>query len=1441
MEDHQEVPKADQEQSHGRSDTYMSDATEAVDAGHVSPNAQQGLARGTNSANDAELLDERVERVMSLQSTPVVENEAGYLVSYRWLSRVFAKSTKMHSLREWDHDALTASIGRIDNSNIVTPNAFTGPHLRFDGSNAEFIPLAPQLERGMHFEVLPKAAWDLVVEWYGVEDAQKPIIRYARDTAPSGSAQKNIIYEYYPPVFTVRKMLSARSRSTKPLSPTPTSTDSNGNTRQASPEIDQDSIAVKLVASRQDRFNTFLARSKRATGIPIEHKVRPWRQLDPRTVLATGPAIPTPIASRSVSPAVASLDTVGPPLKLVVEKADFDRMQEGTNLEMIDTKDNTANANYNGSLTLDLLGLGDNQILILEEQLRGPAGGEYASDAKRAKQKNDEAKLTPTPSTSSGPLTRGRARRDGRARGTIGLTNLGNTCYMNSALQCISRIEELAFYFLANRHKAEINTDNPLGYNGRMAKAYADFLHSLYQAGASSAYTPRAFKGALSQAQPMFSGYGQQDSQEFLSFLVDALHEDLNRIHKKPYLENPDSDDTKVHDPEYIKELGNVYRDNHRKRNDSIAMDLFNGFYKNTMVCPSCDKISVTFDPYSLLTLQLPVENTWQHKVFVIPATGKPMWHMVDLDKNASVRTFKQYLAAKLSMSDPQRLFVIETFSQKIYKVFRDGESVGDIAAQDIILVFELPEPPSNISKGQKPHIYRSMLSPRDEDVHDMESPLADRMAVTVLHRVKSRMNNWTNDYQPMIIMLTREEAKDFDAILKKILAGVAKYTSRSFLDEDASKLVSQSQSRRSSDSGLTSGSEDAIQVDGKLSDRSVPSEDEYVNVSIKEDHTESVGDAVPSALQPNTAIPTALRSLFDVRYFRSPDGDLHCAGNSGSYETFSMLDRVQSAVSRRSSITSVNSVNSRSTEASGMSVHSQGTSSTEADDIPKSPRTNFERRSPADGVISDEDLAPEIMEPSPLDHRNKPGRRKVMNSRRRNNQVTYGKKSRQTKNVKRQPRSEFSSANAQVNAEDDPYYIKLGEGICLDWTDEGYDALFGGDPREPENARGYMTLNENFMTLVKDEALEEKLQKRMRRKKEGVSLADCFAETSKTETLSEENAWYCNRCKELRRADKTLMIWTAPDILVVHLKRFSGERYRRDKVDVLVDFPIEGLDLSDRIGCKEDGKDYVYDLFAVDNHYGGLGGGHYTAYAKNFFNDKWYDFNDSFVSEQGNKGVVSPAAYLLFYRRRSSAPLGPAYLQELVQQARSPHDGSDDDSTPGGSGEGRLDDSSLRHGSSSALPDSAGAAPRPQTTTTTTTRASTGGRLLLPGAGGRSAAGNRTTNNDIADEDEGVSLDVDKPTSSQQRFIGPARPPRASPEVDGNGVVNILADSDGGWNWAGLETADDAGGNDADSTRPDFDEDDDERWFEDEHDANGVVETTEAPPSPEHGDADQV
>ena len=163
-------------------------------------------------------------------------------------------------------------------------------------------------------------------------------------------------------------------------------------------------------------------------------------------------------------------------------------------------------------------------------------------------------------------------------------------------------------------------------------------------------------------------------------------------------------------------------------------------------------------------------------------------------------------------------------------------------------------------------------------------------------------------------------------------------------------------------------------------------------------------------------------------------------------------------------------------------------------------------------------------------------------------------------------------------------------------------------------------------------------------KKRKSITLQDCLDEFTKEEKLGEDDLWYCPRCKKHQQATKRFDLWKVPDILVVHLKRFSNSRMLRDKIDTFVDFPIEGLDLTEMVGERSVGKrlqaagvdveslgltdldePLVYDLFAVDEHLGGLGGGHYRAYALNHITGKWYHFDDSYVTPaRPEQAVVS-------------------------------------------------------------------------------------------------------------------------------------------------------------------------------------------------------------------------
>ncbi|XP_068587893.1 ubiquitin carboxyl-terminal hydrolase 11-like [Cebidichthys violaceus] len=152
------------------------------------------------------------------------------------------------------------------------------------------------------------------------------------------------------------------------------------------------------------------------------------------------------------------------------------------------------------------------------------------------------------------------------------------------------------------------------------------------------------------------------------------------------------------------------------------------------------------------------------------------------------------------------------------------------------------------------------------------------------------------------------------------------------------------------------------------------------------------------------------------------------------------------------------------------------------------------------------------------------------------------------------------------------------------------------------------------------------------------VQLQECIELFTTVETLEEENPWYCPVCKKHQLATKKLDLWSLPEVLIIHLKRFSYTKFTREKLDSIVDFPLRDLDFSGcllRKSLSNGEPPSRYDLIAVSNHYGGLRDGHYTSYAWNKDNGQWYYFDDSKVTYAREDQIMTNAAYVLFYHRQ--------------------------------------------------------------------------------------------------------------------------------------------------------------------------------------------------------------
>ncbi|XP_043701545.1 ubiquitin carboxyl-terminal hydrolase 8-like isoform X3 [Telopea speciosissima] len=236
--------------------------------------------------------------------------------------------------------------------------------------------------------------------------------------------------------------------------------------------------------------------------------------------------------------------------------------------------------------------------ILLELQVYGLSDSMKCSEGRKNEMVVQQSKMAVS-SCGSSLFINGSIGESG-SLGLTGLQNLGNTCFMNSAIQCLAHTPKLVDYFLGD-YSREINQDNPLGMDGELALAFGDLLRKLWAPGATPV-APRVFKSKLSHFAPQFSGFNQHDSQELLAFLLDGLHEDLNRVKFKPYIEAKDADGR----PD--GEVADEYWRNHRARNDSIIVDVCQ-IYTNRILRyledPS-DSLSLIRDDDRLVAYRLP-------------------------------------------------------------------------------------------------------------------------------------------------------------------------------------------------------------------------------------------------------------------------------------------------------------------------------------------------------------------------------------------------------------------------------------------------------------------------------------------------------------------------------------------------------------------------------------------------------------------------------------------------------------------------------------------------------------------------------------------------------------------------------------------------------------------------------------------------------------------
>lgn len=725
--------------------------------------------------------------------------------------------------------------------------------------------------------------------------------------------------------------------------------------------------------------------------------------------------------------------------------------------------------------------------------------------------------------------------------GVCGLTNLGNTCFMNSALQCLSNTPPLTEYFLRSSYLEELNFTNPLGMKGEIAEAYADVIKQMWS-GRHYSVVPRVFKTKVGHFASQFLGYQQHDSQELLSFLLDGLHEDLNRVKNKEYIELRDADGRP--DQEVAEE---AWR-NHRRRNDSVIVDTFHGLFKSTLVCPECHKVSVTFDPFCYLSVPLPVSKERVMEVFFVSLDpyAKPVQHRVVVPKAGKVSDLCTALS-EMTNIPPTRMVVADVFNHRFYKIYNTDESLSCILDRDDIFVYEL----SVLEEQQEEQVLLALYLRERSHYRDYGSGSSSYGTSLFGH--------------PLLLNVLRSSCSQ-EALYNLFLQRLARYVRT----PDPSEELEEEEEEEDEEEEL-----EKTQTNG-ISD---------------DEEQEDVENPGPSQSEPCCSEPSP-NSQSDGTVTTEPQPEVNHTQPSMDHGD------TESSNGSMNQTEPVCSADTNSTNSTGDSV-----SITDTGAGSEPPTEQLQQPCETTAEENEEGKQEEACSPSPPANEH-PAKRRACRKRRKSLFTIQAVNSNGT------TERGMGEGGSAVSFSSQPY-------VAIDW--------------DPDMKKRFYNENE-AEKYVKHASMEVPQQQTT------VQLQECIELFTTVETLEEENPWYCPVCKKHQLATKKLDLWSLPEVLIIHLKRFSYTKFTREKLDSIVDFPLRDLDFS---GCllrktvSSEEPPSRYDLIAVSNHYGGLRDGHYTSYARNKDNGQWYYFDDSKVTYAREDQIVTNAAYVLFYHRQ--------------------------------------------------------------------------------------------------------------------------------------------------------------------------------------------------------------
>ena len=269
---------------------------------------------------------------------------------------------------------------------------------------------------------------------------------------------------------------------------------------------------------------------------------------------------------------------------------------------------------------------------------------------------------------------------------TTGLENIGNTCFMNATLQCLSYTPMLKSFFLSANLKGA----------GNLAGEFSSLLSDMWGS-KKRTVAPKAFKKALDKFAPSFAGYEHQDAHELLALLLDGLHEDLNRPSSVPA-----SGEDRAPGAEAWKK--------HRAENASIIADLFDGQQRVSTTCSACSHVSSVFEPFRYVMVPVPVTDDQRLvHVLLLPSLGGKIFQLsVVVPKASMFHAVLQALAAsykelsqELQIDWESGLVAAEVYMSRLHRFIDASSPISEFRSEDKIFLFQLAAVPSVVQRSR--------------------------------------------------------------------------------------------------------------------------------------------------------------------------------------------------------------------------------------------------------------------------------------------------------------------------------------------------------------------------------------------------------------------------------------------------------------------------------------------------------------------------------------------------------------------------------------------------------------------------------------------------------------------------------------------------------------------------------------------------------------------